>query len=423
MKFIHKIRQIFLDRDARVLVENFVSLSALKVVGIVLPLVTLPYILRILGFEKYGVIVFATSLVAYFQSLTDYSFKITATRDVAIFRNSPQKLNIIYSRVMTVKTLFLALSYSLILLVVLIVPLFREYSSIYLFCSLMLIGHTIFPEWFFQGIERMKYITFLNIGVRVFFTVFVFVFIRKEEDFWIYPLLSSLGYIVAGVIGQFIIVRKYNLRFHLLSIRKIKSVIRNNFAIFINQFVPNLYNNSSVFLLGILTSSFQVGIYNAILTIVNLLIALIEIVSRVFFPYLNRRRSEFKTFQKYTIIISFLIVIFTILMSDVIFWYLNISHGLALHILSILSIGVIGYTFYTVYGVNFFLVRRHDKIVMWNTIFSSVIGLLLAFPLINYFGIIGAAINLSFCRILMGGGLYIKYISFERNNNGVIPIL
>ena len=111
---LKKYFDIFKGKDAKVLLENFVSLSALQLVGMLLPLITLPYLLRVLGFSNYGIVILAASLVAYFQSITDYSFKITATRDVAVFRNSPEKLNIIYSKVLIVKGMFLIFSFFII---------------------------------------------------------------------------------------------------------------------------------------------------------------------------------------------------------------------------------------------------------------------------------------------------------------------
>jgi PST family polysaccharide transporter len=86
--FLRKLK----SKDGKTLLENFVSLSALQLIGMLLPLITLPYILRVIGFEKYGIIVFATSLIAYFMALTDFSFQITAVRDVAVFKNSQKKI-------------------------------------------------------------------------------------------------------------------------------------------------------------------------------------------------------------------------------------------------------------------------------------------------------------------------------------------
>lgn len=409
MSFIKKIKQKFSSKDAKALLENFISLSALQLVGMILPLITLPYVLRVLGFEKYGLIVFSASLIAYFQSLTDYSFRITAVRDVAVFKNSPQKLNLVYSKVIIIKGIFLTLSLLIITLVVLMTSSFYEYKEIYALSSLMLIGYALFPEWFFQGIEKMRYITYLNLGIKLFFTICIFVFIHKEEDYWIYPLLQGLGFIGAGIIGQYLLVKKYKLQLIWLPKRIIKDTIKSNFPLFINQFVPTLYNNTSTFLLGILGTKSLVGIYQAIMTAVNLAISIIDVFSRVFFPYLNRQKGAFPKYEKLLLVISCLLSIGILVSSNLIFWFLDINYKDAFLVLFILVLGVFGYTLSNIYGLNYFLIKREDKLVMKNTLFSSLVGFVLAFPLIMYLGIIGAAINLSFVRLVMGGTLFYQY--------------
>lgn len=408
---IGKIKNKLRSKDGKALLENFVSLSSLQLIGMVLPLITLPYVLRVMGFEKYGIIVFASSLIAYFQSLTDFSFKITAVRDVAVFKDSQNKLNLIYSKVITIKTIFLLLSLLLIGLIVYLYPPFYEYKLIYGLCMLSLVGHTLFPEWFFQGIEKMRYITYLNLGIKAFFTLCVFVFIKTEEDFWIYPLLQSAGLIGAGLVGQLMLIYKYKLKFIWLPKRIIKSTITSNFPIFVNQFLPTLYNNTSIFLLGLFSAPTMVGIYNSILIVINLGIALLGIVSRVFFPFLNRKKDAFLNYKKMMLGIVSLMSICILVGHKLVFWYLNITYENAFWVLLILVIGLFGYTLANIFGLNYFIVHRQDKLVMKNTIRASVIGFILAFPLVHFLGILGAAINLSFSRWMMGGGLYIKYLN------------
>lgn len=418
MGIISKIKEKLKNKDAKTLLENFISLSALQLVGMILPLLTLPYMLRVVGFEKYGVIVFAASLIAYFQSLTDYSFKITAVRDVAIFKNSPSKLNLIYSKVLIVKGVFLLLSLLIISVIVFLSPSFYEFGQIYFYSSLLLVGYALFPEWFFQGIEKMRYITYLNLGIKFFFTICIFIFIKKEEDYWIYPLLQSAGYIGAGLVGQFLLVYKYKLKFIFLPFRIIRTTIQSNFPLFVNQFVPTLYNNTSTFLLGLFGAKSTVGMYQAIQTIINVGITVIEVLSRVFFPFLNRKKNAFLRYKKMMISIITIIIIGLSLAYKLVFMYLNIEDKQAIWIYFVLLTGLYGYALSNIFGLNYFIVKREDKLVMKNTLSASIIGFILAFPLITYFGAIGAAINLSLSRWLMGGRLYIKYRTYEKGIRG-----
>lgn len=415
MGIISKIKEKLKNRDAKTLLENFISLSALQLVGMILPLLTLPYILRVVGFEKYGIIVFAASLTTYFQGFTDYSFRITAVRDIAIFRNSKTKIDIIYSKVLMIKSIFLFISLLIISLIVYLYPPFYEYRLVYFFSSLMLVGYTLFPEWFFQGIEKMRYITYLNLGIKFFFTICVFIFIKNEEDYWIYPLLQSCGFIGAGIVGQLIIIKKYKCKFIWLKFKIIKTTIKESFPLFINQLVPTLYNNTGTFLLGLLTNNTLVGVYEAIKTVTNLCVILLGIISRVFFPFLNRNKSYFPKYEKMMLYIAMLLCIVSIAFYPLIFWFLSIDYEYSLIVLIILTFGLIGFSMSNVYGVNYFIVNRQDKLVMRNTVIYSFFGFVSAYPLIHYWGIIGAAVNLTMVRIFMGGSLFVKYKIFVKN--------
>jgi PST family polysaccharide transporter len=99
----------------------------------------------------------------------------------------------------------------------------------------------------------------------------------------------------------------------------------------------------------------------------------------------------------------------------IVFWYLDMQYENALLILILLSLSLVGYTAYDIFGLNYFIIRRKDKLVMKNTILSSLIGLVLAFPLIYFFNIIGAAVNLMIARLLMGGHLWYKWKYDEKN--------
>jgi PST family polysaccharide transporter len=406
---IDKIKSKLKNKDAKVILENFIFLSVLQLVNLILPLVTLPYVIKMFGFELYGVIVLAASLILYFQSITDYSFRITATRDVAVFRDSQKKLNLIYSKVMYVKFIFLTISCLIISLIIFLTPSFRENSSVFFLTMPMLLGYTLFPEWFFQGIEKMKYITLLNAGIKVFFTICVFVFIKSKSDYWMYPLFQSSGYIVAAIIGQFILQKKYKLKLVKVKVSSIKDTITKNFPIFVNQFLPSLYNNTSGFILGLVAGTYWIGIYDALRKIIDFSIVIINVVSRVFFPFLNRNKNHFEKYKNIMLSIATLLTIIPVLLHDLIVRYLNINYVNSFSITVILSLGVLFYSFYDIFGLNYFIIKRKDKLVMKNTLIASTIGLLLSYPMVYFFGIFGASLNLTISRAIMGLGLFYNY--------------
>jgi len=408
------IKRIINSKDRKVLIENFLSLSIIQVVSLIISLITLPYIIRTIGFEKYGITVIAWSLINYFTSITDFSFKFTATREVAVCKNNIKKLSIIYSKVLTVQALLILLSCLLIIIVVYSYEPFYKERLIFWVTMPYLFGNTIFPDWFFQGMERMKYMTYINVSIKLIFMIFIFIFINEASDYWLYPLFQTLGYIISGLIGQWIMVRQYKVRFYWLKSKTIVHTFKDNMPVFINQFLPNLYNNTSTFLLGIMTNNTLVGIYDAVRKIINLGSTLMDIVSRVFFPFISRRKDAFDKYKTLMTYVGVLLTILPIVFYKVILWYLNIQYENIFAVLTILSIGLFFLSLYDIYGINYFIARRKDKIVMRNTIFSSIVGLILSYLLIYYFDILGAALTITLVRMFMGGGLYLKYLQVKK---------
>jgi PST family polysaccharide transporter len=405
-KIIDKIRN---SKDAKSLLGNFVSLSAINLVSLIIPFFTLPYVLRIIGLEKYGLIALASSLMAYFVTLVDYSFNITATRDVAKHKNSYKQLCLIYSKVLSVKIFFMILSFIAITIIIFLNERFYAEWQIYLLITTQLLSNVLFPQWFFQGMEHMKFIAIIKVSIQLLFAASIFIFIKEETDFLLYVILLVSSKILSGLIGQIILWRKYKMKYHFISYHRFKRTLETNFPIFVNQFFPLLYNNTSTFLLGFFVSNEMVGIYAAIRKIIEISVTMLKTISNVFYPFLNRRHDAFKRYEKLLLTVSVMLIILLIVFHPLIFLFLNINWDGAFWLHTILSVSILGYVLYDIYGLNYLIVKTYDKAVMQNTIWMSIIGFCIAFPLIYYFGVIGAALTLLITRFLMGLGVFYVY--------------
>lgn len=405
------------NEDTNRLVKNFFSLSVLKVVNLILPFVTLPYLVKTLGLEKYGAIVLGLSLIAYFQSLTDYGFNLSATREIARHRESPRQLSFIYSKTQTSKLYLLLFSLIIILPLVLIVPQFREDLLVYLLTCLMLIGQSLFPEWFFRGIEQMGYITVLDVLIKGGFTIGVFSLIRSPDDYWLYPALFGLSYLLVAVLSHILVIHKFKLNFYFVKPSKVIKNLKLGFPLFINQFMPNFYNNTTTFLIGMLLGKQAAGLFGAIRQITNLLNVLNSVVSIVVFPYLVRRQNKFRVFSRLYLIGFIIISSLLFLIHKPLFKWIGINNIDSTIIFFILVAGINFIVVYSIYSTNYLIARGYDKIVMKITFVSSIAGLLTSYPLISNFGILGGAMNIAFAQFLMGGLAFFSFKVTSQQNN------
>lgn len=403
------IKTLFNSRDFRVILENFSSLTILHALNLLLPLIVLPYVLRTLGMSMYGNIVFASSLIAYFIPLTDYSFSLTGTRAIAKNRKSQKNMIAIYNEIMTTKAVMCLFSLLCLIVIVYSVPKFREHALLYWLTFPALIGNVLFPNWFFQGVEQMKFITLINASIRILTSMFVFVFIKVETDYWMYPLFMNGGVILGGFVGQIILCEKFHIKFKPSSLSSVTSTLKDNFPVFVNQAVPTLYNNTTTFLLGLLAPIKSVGIYAAIKKVADLIVLLSSLLMRATFPYFVRVKKYFKQYVNVTLLIFLSVCFFMLVFYKYILFYLGLADENYQLLIAILLAGCYGIVVYDLFGVCHFLANGRDKLVMKVTLYSSLVGFILSYPLVCYLGIWGAAINLSLSRSLMGGWMFIEY--------------
>jgi len=130
---------------------------------------------------------------------------------------------------------------------------FRQDWLIYYLTFGMVLGQTLFPIWFFQGMERMKYITFLNVLAKLIFTIAIFIFVKRSSDYLYIPLLNSLGFIVAGVLALWIVFKDFGVFFRIPSFKDLKYQLKEGWYIFISTVAISLYTISNTFILGLFT--------------------------------------------------------------------------------------------------------------------------------------------------------------------------
>lgn len=396
-----------LSETQRKLARNFTSLAFLKAVNVLVPLIVLPYSIKKMGLESYGTIVFATSIINYFVPLVDYSFGLTGTREIAKNKHSHFQLSLISSKVYAVKFTLSILALLILSALVFCIPSLRISWILYLTIFPMVVGNALFPDWFFQGIEEMGYISMANVLAKIVAATLIFIFLRTEADYLIYPLSFSVGAMVSGIIGFTVMRRRHHIRLFPVTIREITRTIKVNFPVFVNQFFPTLYNNTTTFILGAISPKSSVGVYDAVKRIVDLIDVLIGVISRTVFPHIVLHRNDFDLYRKYMVFGFIPVCIFPVIVHKQLASLLSLGSYDPLPLLLILLPGLYALVIYNVYGTNYFISRGYDKIVMRTTIIASLIGFCCAYPLVSSYGIIGAAINLTLSRVLMGAPLVI----------------
>jgi PST family polysaccharide transporter len=396
-------------KNNSVIAKNIFSFAALKSITAVFPLIVIPYLIATIGLDKYGVVIFALSFVAFFNTIVDYSFKVTAVREISLVRDSQAAINDIASKVVSTKFFLLVLSIILGTVIIFLTPAFYEELNIFLLIFSSLIGYSLNSNWFFTGIEKMEYLALFVFVLKCLHVAAIFLFIQEKSDVWIYAFIISAESLLVAILGLAFMHYKFNVKLGLTSIKSIQTQLKKNSSLFVNQLVPNLYNNTTTLLLGLFGGTMITGAYGVLRKITNLLENILGIISNVFFPAINRDKKNTKTYRKVQWTLTLFLITSIAVGAPFIIEFFNVKNDGAVTSLIILLFGIIGLTMYDIYGLNYFIVNNKDKLVFYNTLVFSVIGFALAIPTIYIGGIIGAAIIVSLTRLLIGGRLFWLY--------------
>ena len=282
------IQKIFQSNDNKRLFTNFLSLSVLQGTNLLLPLVTFPYLVRVLGIEKFGLISFALATVSYFEILAEYGFDLSATRQISINRSNLDKVTSIYSSVLSLKAMLSVVSFLLLTILVFSFHKFSDFFLIYYFTFGRVIGKSLFPVWFFQGMEKMKITTTLDILTKAVFTVAIFVFVKEEKDFLLVPIFNSLGFLSAGLLAIIQIKSRFGVSFKIQSIETLREHLKDGWHIFVSRIYVNIYTTTNIFLLGLMTNNIIVGYYSVAVKIVDAVASLMYPANNALYPYMSK---------------------------------------------------------------------------------------------------------------------------------------
>lgn len=403
------------NENAKKIATNFISLSTLQVISYLFPLITMPYLAQVIGVKGFGAIAFAAAVIAYFSTITDWGFKYTAVRDISINRENKDAISIIFSTVIVSKIILMILSAITLLILIYFIPLFSNYSIILWATFAMIPGYLLFPDWLFQAMEEMKYITIMNICSKTIFTILVFCIIKTENDYVIEPLLQAAGYIISGIVGFYYAIKHFEIKIIPPSIKDCVLMMRRSFNMFISQFFPTLYNNLSIIILEAISGVKATGIFSAGFKFINITDSISQALSRAFYPFLARRMDKHSFYVKLSGSISVFLSLLLFFSADLIISVFYTSDfNQAIYIIRILACSPFFLFLMNSFGTNGLVLIGKDNILRNIVIVCSLFGLLLSMVLIYFLGSYGVAIAIVTTWGVRGISTYVMYRRYSK---------
>lgn len=272
--------------------RNILSLYVIQFANYVVPLIMVPYLVRVLGPTGYGAVAFAQGFINYLMLFVEYGFELSATRRISVVRDDPVAVNRVAMHVWAAKGL-LSLA-GLIVLVVLsfAVPKLHEVAVLLFALYGLVLGNVLFPTWLFQGMERMVAISLINLGMKLGILVGVFLLVKQSEDSVVYAGLLGGGSLLAGLTGAFVGFQMFGLRLRRFSARGVLEVLKEGWTLFLSKASVSLYTVGNAFILGILTNHTAVGYYSAGEKTVKSALGLLGPIAQATFPRFSKIAVE-----------------------------------------------------------------------------------------------------------------------------------
>lgn len=279
-----------MSSKSRSLTENYIYNIIYQVFVTFLPLVTTPYVTRVLGVTAIGMHTYTESIVTYFILFGSLGISLYGCRKIAYVRNDEEELS-----KTTWEIIYLKLFLMIVSLIVFI-PFFcfkTEYSLLYTIQILNILANGIDISWFFQGIEDFKTITIRNVVIKIFFVIVLFVVIRGPQDLWLYVLLI-VGSSFAGNVVMFFYLSK-----NINSVRKYKGKIhpfshmKGTLVLFLPQITNYIYSSLDRSMLKWLTGIVEnVAIYDLAQRLIRTAIAVLQSIGYVMMARISNLSSN-----------------------------------------------------------------------------------------------------------------------------------
>lgn len=267
------------------LVQNALSLYGVQVSSYVVPLVTIPYLARVLGATGWGLVAFAQAFGAYTALIGEYGFALSATREIARNRDKPEELSEIVAGVMGAKTLLAVGTVALAFLVHWWIPIFQEHPLLFWAAMFWAVGQAFNMMWYFQGVERMRLPAALDISAKTLATTGIFLFVHRPGDEWRVLLIQGLGYFLSFTVCVLLMYRET--AFRLPSWRPTFDALRMGWSMFLFKSSVSLYTAGNAFILGLFVSPELVGFYAGAEKITRAFLGLLSPINQTLFPRMN----------------------------------------------------------------------------------------------------------------------------------------
>lgn len=380
------------------------------ILNIIFPLITFPYISRILQVESIGIYNFCNSILSYFVLIAGLGITSYAIREGTQYRNDRNLISNFVSDVFSINIYSTIISYLFLFLTIFFIKQCKDYSNIILILSLEIIFNTLGVNWVCNIFEDFLFITLQSLFIQILSLVLTFLFVKSQSDLLTYVYIVVFSRVSANILNFVYIKIKFcNFKFKFKC--NIKTHLLPILVIFSSSIAVTVYVSSDTTMLGFIKDEYQVGLYSTSVKIYTITKSVISSIVSVLIPrfaYLLNTGNEkeakklFSTITNTLIILIFPITIGLFLTSsDIIQLIGGVNYLPASTSLKLLSFAIIFSLFSFLFINCILLPQKKEKIVLIATTISAAVNILLNLFFIPLFGLNGAAVTTIIAELIV----------------------
>ncbi len=272
------------------LISNTISLTFIQVANYVAPLILLVHLASVLGPETYGILAFGQAIIVMSGILIDFGYSLSATDKISRYRRRSSYVSMIIGGIYVFK-LFLFLCCAIV------VWLFANFSQAYadhkfflLLTLLPVFFQSFFPLWFFQGLEKMQFLAFFSVVIKVLYVCLVVFFVKVPEDYILVPIFNAFSQSV-GISLSIWMIYRLGYRIIMPNRKILFHCIRFSQQFFISRVAVMVYMNSSVLVLGLVASPAVVATYSIAEQLYKAMQSAISPLSSAVYPFMSKEKD------------------------------------------------------------------------------------------------------------------------------------
>lgn len=379
--------------------KNILYSTILTTANYIFPLITYPYVSRILGVDKIGICNFVDSIINYFILFSMLGIATIGIREIAKNKNNKESLNATFNSLFFLNTITTTIMLILLIVAINTVPQLYKHKELMYFGTLKLIFNYLLVEWLYKGLEDFKFITNRTILIKCFYVISVFIFIHDKNDYKLYYLISSLMIIINSIVN-IIYSRKYvNYSLHNIHI---KPFIKPFIIIGLYMLLTSMYTSFNVAYLGFVAGETEVGYYTTATKLYSIILSIFSAFTGVMLPRMSalvteNKIDEFKMLlgKSFNLLFGFSIpiIIFTIIFAHPIILLLSGKgyEGAVIPMQIVMPlILIIGYE--QILVIQTLIPLKKDKSILINSIIGACVGILSNILLVSTYKSVGSAI-------------------------------